>query len=387
LLASVLGPGALWLHRKLRIRWTLACVTVIFLLLVLNLLITFVVARSITHMLNVLPQPNSEKQLNLYKDIYRKIADISPFPLDPELFPPNPTSIDQIPVFQRLTDFVERTWPDTLRHVVWYSGSWLWQWILIMFILLFLLLEGRMLMRRTVEIFGPSEEVRAQAAHVLSDIAAQVRTYLVWRTIINFGLAIVVGVVYQCVGLQQAWMWAIFLAILNYVPYLGPIVAGVPPVIDAFLSVSGAGAVGVLIFYVAIIIVEGYLIVPLVMGRSMDMNATTVMLACLFWELLWGPLGLFLAMPLMAAVKAICYHVEGWRPWANLMSTSEEVPRPVTLDGSNGNGPNGQFQPASEPGVPVHDKPEENVPAVRWQAVLAIGIGIVGPVAAVLMLF
>ena len=39
------------------------------------------------------------------------------------------------------------------------------------------------------------------------------------------------------------------------------------------------------------------------------MNATTVMLACLFWELVWGSPGLFLAMPLMAAVKAICYHV------------------------------------------------------------------------------
>jgi hypothetical protein len=184
-------------------------------------------------------------------------------------------------------------------------------------------------------------------------------------------------------------MWAIFLAILNYIPYLGPIIAGVPPVIDAFLSVSGAGAVGVLVFYVVIIIVEGYLIVPLVMGRSMDMNATTVMLACLFWELLWGPLGLFLAMPLMAAVKAICYHVDGWRPWANLMSTSEEVPRPVTLDGSgNGNGI-GDLQPAVTPvpPVPLAQKPEESVPAVRWQAVLAIGIFIVGPVAAVLAFF
>src|ERR1700731_5306626 len=59
------------------------------------------------------------------------------------------------------------------------------------------------------------------------------------------------------------------------------------------------------------------------MGRSMELNATTVMLACLFWELVWGLPGLFLAMPLMAAIKAICAHVPGWRPWANLMSSSE----------------------------------------------------------------
>jgi AI-2 transport protein TqsA len=124
------------------------------------------------------------------------------------------------------------------------------------------------------------------------------------------------------------------LAILNYIPYLGPLVAGVPPVLDAFLSTSAVGAFCILLFYLAIIIVEGYLVVPVLMGRSMDLNATTVMLACLFWELVWGTMGLFLAMPLMAAIKAICYHVPGWRPWANLMGTSDEVaaePAPLEM--------------------------------------------------------
>jgi hypothetical protein len=93
------------------------------------------------------------------------------------------------------------------------------------------------------------------------------------------------------------------------------------------------GAVFILLFYLAIIIIEGYLIVPVIMGRSMELNATTVMLACLFWELVWGTLGLFLAMPLMAGIKAICYHVPGWRPWANLMGTTEvdDAP-PVPLE-------------------------------------------------------
>jgi hypothetical protein len=59
------------------------------------------------------------------------------------------------------------------------------------------------------------------------------------------------------------------------------------------------------------------------MGRPMQLNATTVLLACLFWHLVWGTPGLFLAMPLMAAVKAICANVPGWEAWANLMSTRE----------------------------------------------------------------
>src|SRR5439155_22890677 len=101
------------------------------------------------------------------------------------------------------------------------------------------------------------------------------------------------------------------------------IVAGIPPILDAFVHVSPWTALGVLAFFTALVTVEGYLIVPLVMGRSMDLNARTVMLACLFWDLVWGVPGLFLAMPLMAAVKSICEHVPGWKPWANLMSADE----------------------------------------------------------------
>ena len=54
----------------------------------------------------------------------------------------------------------------------------------------------------------PSEEIKAKTLAVMADMARSVRTYLVWRTIINFGLAILVGLVYQFAGLKQAWTWA-----------------------------------------------------------------------------------------------------------------------------------------------------------------------------------
>lgn len=168
-------------------------------------------------------------------------------------------------------------------------------------------------------------------AETLIEMTRAVRTYLIWRTVINIGLAIVVGLVYRAMGLHQAWTWALLTAILNYIPYLGPIVAGMPPILDAFVHVGPWAALGVLLFFTAIVTFEGYLIVPVVMGRNMDLNATTVMLACLFWDLVWGTPGLFLAMPLMAGIKAICEHVPGWKPWANLMSAREaDVPAPVS---------------------------------------------------------
>jgi len=334
LLAAVLAPAAMWLHVNLRFRWGIACLMVILGLVLLNLLIMAVFVVAVPRMLQVLPRPDDpEQQLKFYNAFRHQVGELSPVELAPDLFPLEPKEVKEIRAFQFVTEFVVKYAPEALLQLALYGTNWLWEWILIMFILLFLLLEGRMLTRRAVEVTGPSREVQARAGFILRDMARQVRTYLVWRTIINFGLAAVVGAVYQVAGLHQAWTWAMLLAILNYIPYLGPLVAGVPPVFDAFLSTSPLTALFILLFYVGIIIVEGYLIVPVLMGRSMELNATTVMLACLFWELVWGTLGLFLAMPLMAAIKAICYHVPGWRPWANLMGTTDEDnAQPVPLE-------------------------------------------------------
>jgi predicted PurR-regulated permease PerM len=334
LLAAVLAPAADWLNRKLHFRWGVACLVVIVGLVLVNLLIMAVFIIAVPRMLQVLPRPDDEKQqLQVYNAIRAQADKVSPWALDPDLFPANPDNVREIRVFQFITDFVAQYAPRALLEITIYGTSWLWQWVLILFILLFLLLEGRLLTRRAVEVAGPSKEVQARAGFILRDIARQVRTYLVWRTIINFGLAVVVGIVYQVAGLHQAWTWAMMLAILNYIPYLGPLVAGVPAVLDAFLSISPLGALFILAFYIGIIVIEGYVVVPVLMGRSMELNATTVMLACLFWDLIWGTLGLFLAMPIMAAIRAICYHVPGWRPWANLMGTADgEATPPVPLE-------------------------------------------------------
>ena len=57
--------------------------------------------------------------------------------------------------------------------------------------------------------------------------------------------------------------------------------------------------------YLAVVGIEGYVVTPLVMGRSLDLNGTTVLLACLFWGYLWGLVGLVLAMPITVSLKVV----------------------------------------------------------------------------------
>ena len=82
------------------------------------------------------------------------------------------------------------------------------QAVVITFLLLFILLEGPMLGRRIGQLFGPGAMIQAKATGALAEMSNQVRTYLVWRTIVNCGLAIVLGIFYRLMGLSEPWAWA-----------------------------------------------------------------------------------------------------------------------------------------------------------------------------------
>jgi AI-2 transport protein TqsA len=333
MLASVLGPAAVWLHTRFKIRWGVACITVVVGLVLANILVFTVFSASVMRVVNQLS--NEQAVLDSYKQFRDKLEKFGKF--DEELLPLNPQKVDEIGSLKILRAAA----PDIFFQGTGYTARWTALVLVILAVTLFLLLEGSMLARRAVAIIGPSEEVQSKATAVLLEMANQVRTYLVWRTIINLGLALVMWSIYSMAGLSQALTWAILLAILNYIPYVGPVLGCIPPFLDAFILSGPAEAFVILTLFWIVVLIEGHLVVPLLMGRSMDLNATTVMMACLFWEAVWGPTGLFMAMPIMAGIKAILYHVPEWRPWANLMSSTEDhgpphAGPPVASDSPNG---------------------------------------------------
>jgi len=319
MLAAILWPATTWLKRRLGLNWAMATFASVCGLVVVNVLVIGGFAIAVPRMIADLPT-DPERQNKLYKTFHDKVHGMG-LPVSPDFLPENPQDSGLLKYIRK---FFEGNYiTDALVSIGGFFGSWLVQGILILFILLFLLLEGNMLARRIKEIFGPGLDTQSQVGSAINQIANSVRNYLVWRTLVNIWLGIILGVAYSLLDLHHAWTWALLTMILSYIPYLGTIVAGVPPVLDAMVNVNTGTALAVLVGYTIVVTIEGYLIIPLVMGRSMDLNATTVMVSCLFWDLVWGTPGLFLAMPLMASVKAVCMNVPEWRPWANLMGTEE----------------------------------------------------------------
>lgn len=324
LFAACLWPAAIWLRKRFRIPWSLCCISVILFMCLGGAAIFLSLATSVPQLVEDLKPQDYERQKEIYGKLRMMTIKLSPFPIDEKAIPED---AEKSGVFQQIKSALDgQLFTGFLLATVMAGGRLFWQGILVLFIVFFMLLEGEMLARKVSAMFGTEGTSKRKVASVLTDMAESVRTYLVWRTIVNFGLAIVLGIIYKACGLKQWYLWALLTAILTYIPYLGPIAAGILPVFDALVfNENPAVGIGLGFFYVGVVTFEGYVIVPWLMGRKMNLNATTVMAGCLYWDYVWGTAGLFLAMPLMAAMKSVCLNVEGWREVGRLMGSEEDV--------------------------------------------------------------
>ncbi len=112
------------------------------------------------------------------------------------------------------------------------------------------------------------------------------------------------------------------------VPYVGVIVSTIPAVLVAYFQVGGRAAFSVLLVYVVLQFLEGNILTPFIVGGKVRLFPLTVLIAFLFWGMLWGVAGAILAVPLTSALKVICENVEGWQPVARLLGEPDEPPAP-----------------------------------------------------------
>jgi predicted PurR-regulated permease PerM len=108
------------------------------------------------------------------------------------------------------------------------------------------------------------------------------------------------------------------------VPYVGVIFSTGPAVLIAFLQSGGREALMVFALYTVLQFVEGNLLTPFIVGEKVRLFPLSVLVAFLFWGLLWGVPGAVLAVPLTSALKVICENVDGWQPFARLLGEPDE---------------------------------------------------------------
>ena len=176
------------------------------------------------------------------------------------------------------------------------------QFILFIGALIFYLVYQQRI-RNTAVFFVRDRDARLTTLRTLSDIDSNMTIYFGTFTVVNVCLGVVTVLLTWAVGLPNPLLWGVLAAVLNYVPYIGPaIVTGTLAVVGLLTFPTLTEAAVAPLVYVAIVTVEGHFVTPMVIGRQLTLNPFAVFLAIAFCTWLWGPIGAFLAVPLLMAL-------------------------------------------------------------------------------------
>ena len=192
--------------------------------------------------------------------------------------------------------------------------------VLLFILLYFLLAYDSVFLNKVIKMM-PTLQDKRRAVSILHEIESHVSKYLLTITLINIGLGAAVGTTVGLLGLQNPLMWGVLVAVLNFVPYLGALTGILCMTVGAVLSFDNLGYA--LVFpatYLIIATIEGNFITPYVMGRSLTLNPVIILLSLTFWGWMWGIAGIILAVPILAAFKIFCAHIEELEPVADFLS-------------------------------------------------------------------
>jgi predicted PurR-regulated permease PerM len=167
-------------------------------------------------------------------------------------------------------------------------------------LLFYLIYQERI--RATAVMLLHGHDARLEALRTLKCIDENMTTYFSTFTLVNACLGVVTFALTYLVGLPNPLLWGVLAGVLNYVPYLGPtVVAATLAVVGVLTFPTLAQAAVAPLIFVAIVTVEGQFLTPAIMGQRLEVNPFAVFLAIAFCTWLWGPIGAFLAVPLLMA--------------------------------------------------------------------------------------
>lgn len=173
-------------------------------------------------------------------------------------------------------------------------------------LLYFLLSSQHWLLARTVEAI-PRRRARAQLLIGVRHAQRQIGRFLGALSVINIGVAIVTSLAVASIGLPNPVLWGTVAGVLNFIPYIGPIIitgllvlAGVASFDTPGMALMSAGA------FVLIHAIESNFVSPWFIGRSLSLSRVSVFLSVMFWGWMWGIVGAIIAVPVLIGVRNAC---------------------------------------------------------------------------------
>ncbi len=161
---------------------------------------------------------------------------------------------------------------------------------------------------------------RQQAEDVIDAIARMLREFVLGNLVVGLISAAIITPVFAAIHLQYALLMGPLAALLSLVPYIGVALGILPPLLVALMQFDTTGpfiAIGITVVVVHFLAVN--ILTPKFVGERVNLNALSVTISMMFWSWLWGGFGLILAVPITAAIKAVCDNVDVLKPYGAWM--------------------------------------------------------------------
>lgn len=186
------------------------------------------------------------------------------------------------------------------------------------FLVFFMLAYRRDVWHGTMQLFPSSERTRVK--ETLEDIGRMLHGYVAGNVLVTAILISASWLFFLAIGLDYSLLIAILSGLLNMVPYLGALMAIIPPVIIGLTKFSIAGLMGIAGMIAFFHLIAGNVLIPAMVGRKVHLNPLAVTVALLFWGWMWGAIGFVLAIPITATMKVLCDRVDRWQPFGRWLS-------------------------------------------------------------------
>ncbi len=309
LIAAVLDPGVKLMERFRMPRWLASLIMVLLMLTVAYLAIYAIYDRTqallvaMPRIVNRLKQITEHLQVTA-NSIQQSTRTILPSSSEPTM--PTVRLQQESPYSQFLLRGIGSVYAFTVTVMF------------IPFLVFFMLTSKNQMWAASLNLF-PIDR-RQQAEEVIHAIASMMRQFVVGNLFVGLISAALITPVFAIIHLPYALLLGPLSAFLSLIPYIGVALGVLPPLLIALMQYETTGPfITIAIAVMLVHFVAVNVLTPKLVGQRVNLNALSVTISMMFWAWLWGGFGLILAVPITAAIKAVCDNIEALKPYGAWM--------------------------------------------------------------------
>ena len=171
---------------------------------------------------------------------------------------------------------------------------------------------------------------------MITNIKESIQSYMVAKSIISLCVGLLSFIICLFFGIKYALLWGVVIFLLNYIPYIGSIIAVMFPLFMCLVQYQSFARFSFLtISLTSVQVLMGNIIEPKFMSRGVNLSPLIIFTSLLVWSYVWGVAGVILSVPIMSAINLICGNIKSLRPISFLISAKSKKNKPQKNNKNN----------------------------------------------------